>query len=190
MAFDSCNPSGRWDEVLAHESEDAVTDLLEISFRFRDVFLRARRVLRVVLLFVVCNLFLSVSSLNCRLSFLSLDNASRSQPPSHVFRSLESFSANDLASSAICNCLLLLLLFLCHTFFFQLRIFLFLNFNVLFSLDLVFSCFLGDLRFLFCCHALMTFSILVSRHRSNFYLRDIVHLVRLGPQLALLFVFF
>ena len=58
MAFGSCNPSGRWDEVLVHESEDAVTDLLEISFRFRDVFLRARRVLRVVLLsllFAICS---------------------------------------------------------------------------------------------------------------------------------------
>ena len=54
---------------------------------------------------------------HCRLSFLSLANASRSQPPSHVFRSSESFSANDLATSAICNCLLLLLLF--HPFFFN-----------------------------------------------------------------------
>ena len=49
MAFVSCNPSGRWDEVLVHESEDAFTDLLE--------------------------LFLFVSNLSCRLSFLvSLDN--------------------------------------------------------------------------------------------------------------------
>ena len=69
---------------------------------------------------------------------------------------------------------------------FQLGIFLFLNFSFLFNLDLVFSCFLGKLQFLFCYHALMTFSILVSRHRSNFFLRD---LVRLGLHLALLFLF-
>ena len=50
MAFGSCNPSGRWDEVLVHESEDAFTDLLEFSFNFRDVFLRVRRLLLVVLL--------------------------------------------------------------------------------------------------------------------------------------------
>ena len=37
----------------------------------------------------------------------------------------------------------------------------------------MFSCFLGNLQFLFCRRALMTFSILVSRHRSNFSLRDI-----------------
>ena len=30
----------------------------------------------------------------------------------------------------------------------------------------------------------------VSRHRSNFFLRDIVLLIRLGMQLALLFLFF
>ena len=71
MAFGSCNPSGRWDEVLVHESEDVITDLLEFSFHFRDVFLRIRLLPIVVLLFfVVCNLFLSVSSLSCRLSFL------------------------------------------------------------------------------------------------------------------------
>ena len=38
-----------------------------------------------------------------------------SEPPSHVFRSSASFAAIDLASSAICNFLLHLLLFLCHT---------------------------------------------------------------------------
>ena len=43
MAFNSCNPYGRWDEVLDHESENAFTDLLEFSFHFRDVFLRVRR---------------------------------------------------------------------------------------------------------------------------------------------------
>ena len=38
--------------------------------------------------------------------------------------------------------------------------------------------FLGNLQFLLCCNVLMTFSILVSRHRSNFFLRDVVLLVR------------
>ena len=50
MAFGSCNPSGRWDEVLVHEGGDAIIDLLKFSFQFRDVFLRVRRVLLVVLL--------------------------------------------------------------------------------------------------------------------------------------------
>ena len=35
----------------------------------------------------------------------------------------------------------------------------------------------------------MTFGILVSRHRSNFFLRDIVLLIRLGLQLFLFFSF-
>ena len=61
MAFGSCDPSGRWDEVLVHESEEVVTHLLEFSFRFRDVFLRVRRLLLVVLLSLLCldfNLYL------------------------------------------------------------------------------------------------------------------------------------
>ena len=136
---------------------------------------------------------------------------SRSQPPSHVFRSSESFSAIDLASSAICNCLLSLLLFLCHalphrqvlcccsssdfltvcTWFSQLGCFLLLNFNLRSNLNLVFSCFLGNLQFMFCCHASMTFSIFVSRHRSNFFLQEtLFSSYVLGLQLALLFLFF
>ena len=35
---------------MSHESEDAIIDLLEFSFHFRDVFLRVRRPLLVVLL--------------------------------------------------------------------------------------------------------------------------------------------
>ena len=73
---------------------------------------------------------------------------------------------------------------------FRLGGFLFVESNLLFNLDLVFSRFLGNLQFLFCCHVSMTFSILVSRHRSNYFLRDIVLIVRLGLQLALLFQFF
>ena len=120
------------------------------------------------------------------------------------FRSSASFASIDVASSAIGNCLLPILLFLCHTLphivrfvllllkksLFQLGSFLFLNFNLLFNLNLVFSCFLGNLPFLLCCNVMMTFSILVSRHRSNFFLRDIVLLIRLGLQLALFFLFF
>ena len=77
---------------------------------------RAKRVVRKRQLGVgVCKLFLSVSNLSCRLSYLlSFRQTSRSQPPS-CFRSSASFASIDLASSAICNCLLHLLLFLCHT---------------------------------------------------------------------------
>ena len=32
-------------EVLVHESEDVITNILEFSFHFRDVFLRVRRLL-------------------------------------------------------------------------------------------------------------------------------------------------
>ena len=75
MAFGFCNPSGRWDEVLGHESEDVVTNLLEFSFHFRDVFPRVPPATCSPALFVVCNLFLSVSNLGCGLNFLlSLDN--------------------------------------------------------------------------------------------------------------------
>ena len=64
MAFGSCNPSGRWDEVLVHESEDAIIDLLEFSFHFRDVFLRVRRVLLVVLLSLLCAICSSLSAIS------------------------------------------------------------------------------------------------------------------------------
>ena len=94
------------------------------------------------------------------------------------FRSSASFASINLASSAICKCLLRLLLFLCHT----LQDIAFST--LLFNLNLVFSCFLGNLQFLLCCNVLMTFSIPVSRHRSNFFLRDIVLLVRFSLLLA------
>ena len=56
------NPSGRWDEVLVHESEDAITDLLEFSFHFRDVFPRVRCLLLVVLLSLLCAIYSSLSA--------------------------------------------------------------------------------------------------------------------------------
>ena len=62
MAFGSCNPTGRWDEVLVHESEDAITDLLEFGFHFRDVFLRVRRLLLFVLLSLLSAIYSSLSA--------------------------------------------------------------------------------------------------------------------------------
>ena len=61
MAFGSCNPSRRWEEVLVYESEVVSTDLLEFSFHFRDVFLRVRRLLLVVLLSLLCAICSSLS---------------------------------------------------------------------------------------------------------------------------------
>ena len=135
---------------------------------------------------------------------------SRSQPPSRLFRSSETFSVIDMDPSAIWICLLPLLLFLCHTlphivrfvllllkrflhnlqFVFSTRLLSACRLRLLFNLDSVLFRFLGNLQFLFCCHVSMTFSTLVSRHRSNFSHRDLVLFVRLGLQLALLFVFF
>ena len=63
MAFGSCNPSGRWDEVLVHESED-ITNLLEFSFHFRDVFLRVRLLLLIVLLSLLCAVCSSLSAIS------------------------------------------------------------------------------------------------------------------------------
>ena len=63
MAFGCCNPSGRWDEVLVHESEDVITNLLEFCFHFRDVFLRVRRLLLVVLLSLLCASCSSLSAI-------------------------------------------------------------------------------------------------------------------------------
>ena len=63
-SFGSCNPSGRRDEVLVHESEDAIIDLLEFSFHFRDVYLRVRRVLLVVLLSLLCAICSSLSAIS------------------------------------------------------------------------------------------------------------------------------
>ena len=64
MAFGSCNPSGRWDEVLVHESKDVITDLLEFSFHFRDVFLRVRLLPIVVLLSLLCATCSSLSAVS------------------------------------------------------------------------------------------------------------------------------
>ena len=54
----------------------------------------------------------------CQQPQLQTELPSRSQPPSHVFRSSASFTAIAKSSSAICNCLLSLLLILCHALFF------------------------------------------------------------------------
>ena len=58
MAFGSCNPSG------VHESENVITDLLEFSFHFRDVFLRVQRLLLVVLLSLLCAICSSLSAIS------------------------------------------------------------------------------------------------------------------------------
>ena len=52
------------DEVLVHESEDVITNLLEFSFHFRDVSLRVRRVLLVVLLSLLCAICSSLSAVS------------------------------------------------------------------------------------------------------------------------------
>ena len=62
MTFGPCNPSGRWEEVLIHESEDAITDPLEFSFHFRDLFVRVRRLLLVALLSLACAICFSLSA--------------------------------------------------------------------------------------------------------------------------------
>ena len=119
--------------------------------------------------FAVRTLFLSVSNLSCRLSFLLSFDTLLDLNLHLMFFDLRnpSLQSTWLLQRSV-YCVLLLLLLLCHTLS-ELGIFLFLNFSFLFNLDLVFSCFLGNLQFLFCCHASMTFSILVSRHRSNFF---------------------
>ena len=83
-------------------------------------------------------------------------------------------------SSVLCCCSSSDFLTVCP-WFSQRDCFLLLNFNLRSNLNLVFSCFLGNLQFLSCCHA-----SLVPRHRSNF-LRDFV---RLGLKLVLFFLFF
>ena len=52
---------------LSHESEDVVTNLLVFSFLSRRIPSRTTRAARCPAFFVVCNLFLSVSNLSCRL---------------------------------------------------------------------------------------------------------------------------
>ena len=137
--------------------------------------------------FVACNLF-PVSLLSQLHTELPLEPSqpSRSQPSSHVFLRNPSLQSTWTLQRSVTFCCTLCF---CHTLF-QLGIYLFLNFNFLLNLDLVFSCSLGNLPLLLCYHALRTFSILVSRHRSNFFFRDIVLLVRLGLQFALLLLFF
>ena len=107
MAFGSCNSSGRWDGVPVHESEDVITNLLEFSFHFRDVFLRVRRVLLVVLLSSLCASWSSLLAISDAdwASFSALTIFSIATSIS-CFRSSASFAAIDLASSAICICLL------------------------------------------------------------------------------------
>ena len=86
-------------------------------------------------------------------------------------------------SSVLCCCSSSYFLTIC-TWFSQLDCFLLLNFDLRSNLNKVFSSFLDNLVLLPCDD---DFQYLVSRHGSNFFLRDIVFFVRLGLQLALLF---
>ena len=183
MSFGSCNPSGRWDEVLVHESEDAIIDLLEFSFHFSDVFLRVRRELLVVLLSLLCAIcsFLSAVSAVILCFLLSLGNlldlnlhllffVLRNPPLQSTWLLQRSITVccpfccfcvtSFHTSSVLCCCSSSDFLTVC-TWFSQLGCFLLLNFNLRSNLNLVFSCFLGSLPFLLCCNVLMTFSILV-----------------------------
>ena len=156
MALGSCHPSGRWDEVLVHESEDAFTDLLEFGFHFRRIPSRTTPAVRCLAFFVVCNSFLSVSNLSCRLSFLlSLDNL----PDLNLHLMFFVLRLPSLQSTWLLQRSVPPVVSVSPPF--QLGCFLLLNFNLRFNLNLVSSCFLGNFQFLFCCHALMTFSILV-----------------------------
>ena len=133
-------------------------DLLEFSFHFRDVFLRVRRLLFAVLLSLLCAIcsFLSTS---CRLSFLlSLDNLLDLNL--HLMFSFFDFLRCNRPGFFSDLYLFAAPSFVCHALF-QLGIFLFLNFNFLFNLDLVCSCFLSNVQFLLGCKMLMTFRILV-----------------------------
>ena len=172
---------------------------------------RTTRAARCLAFFVVCNLFHSVSYLSCRLGFfLSLDSLLDLNLHLMFFVFLNpSLQSTWLlqrsvtvccpfccfcvtlfhTSSVLCCCSSSDFLTVC-TWFSQLGCLLLLNFDLRSNLNLVFSCFLGNLQLLFWCHASMTFGILVPRHRSNFFLQDIVLFVRLGLRLALLFLFF
>ena len=176
MPFGSCNPSGRWDEVLVHESKDALMDILESSFHFRDVFLQKRRVLLVVLLSLlsaICSCLAAISAAEWA-SLLSL----------HKPQSTLILQRSVTVCCPFCCFCVTPFLTVC-TWFPQLGCFLLLNFNLRSNLNLVLSCFLGNLLlpcvddFQYLCFS-----------SSIQLLRDIVLFVRLGLQLALLCLFF
>ena len=148
----------------------------------------------------VCNLFLSVSNLGCRLSFLlSFRQTSRSQPPSHVFvlrlPSLQSTWLLQRSATVCCtSCCFCVTPFhtssvLCCCFS-RNRFFSSAAFYSSTSISSSISTWCSLAQFLLCCNVLMTFIILVSRHGSNSFLRDIVFLVRCSLLLAMLFRFF
>ena len=95
------------------------------------------------------------------------------------FRSSASSALVDLASLPRSSSVFVLLLL--EKSLFSTRQLSIPHFNLFFNLKMVSSYFLGDLPFMLCCNVLMTFSILVSRHRSNFFLQDIVLLELFQP---------
>ena len=119
--------------------------------------------------FLCCVQFVPVSNLSCRLSFLlSLDNLLdlNLHLMFFVLRN-PSLQSTWLLQRSVTVCYSSVVSYPLSTRHLSVP-------QLQFPLQsLVFSCFLGNLQFLFCCHALMTFSILVSRHRSNFFSRDI-----------------
>ena len=149
----------------------------------------------------MCNLFLSVSNKRCRMGFLLRPDNLLDLNLHIIFFVLRNHSLQSTwllqrsvtvccpfccfcvtpfhTSSVLCCCSSSDFLTVC-TWFSQFGCFLLLNFNLRSNLNLVFSCFLGNLQFLFCCQVSTTFSILVSRHQSSFFLRDIVLFTRLG----------
>ena len=164
-----CIPSGRWDEVLVHEREDAITNLLEFSFRFRDVLSLSRTTLAFSF---VCILFLSVSDFSRRLRVLTTFSISTFIS---CFRSSASFAAIVVIASAICKCSLNLPLFLCHDLLYLVRFVLWFSRNRLFNSAAFCSstsvsasistwcsfCFLDNFQFLLGCKVFMTLRFLV-----------------------------
>ena len=161
MAFGSCNPSGRWDEVLVRESEDVITDLLEFSFHFCDVLPRVRRLL--LLLCAICSSLSATSA---------ADRALPSLPSTWLLQ-----RSVTVCCPSCCFCVISSAAFcFSPSISDSISTWCFVAFSATFN-----SC---------CCNVLMTFGLLVSRHRSNFFLRNIVLLVRFSLPLALLILFF
>ena len=150
---------------------------------------RTTRGARCPAFFVVCILFLSVSSLSCRLGFpLSLNNLldHNIHLMFFVLRNPSLQSTWLLRSVTVCRplcCFCVASFFNAASFYSSTSI----SSSISTWCSLAFS---ATFNSLFCCHVSMTFSILLSRHLSIFFLRDIVLLERLGLQLLFQFFWF
>ena len=145
MALGSCKPSGRWVDVLVHECEGRHHRSSGVQLPLsRRIPSRTTRAARCPAFFAVCNLFLSVSNLSCRLCYLlSLDNLlDRNllvmffvlRNPSLQSTWLLQRSVTDRCSSCC----------FCVTSLSKLGCFLLFNFDLRSNLDLAFSCFLAS----------------------------------------------